>query len=189
MAELVQFNRILVRDGVLGGSNGALYGQWNPNSPMYSPEISQRYPGDHKMRAVTKVARTQKSGRVGKFTEKDFAIAKKKRRICEDITTLCFHAEKSGFVKKPLKCVWCGLDTYFVCKVCLDSNKNPIPLHLNTLRGNGIGKQCFFKWHDENHFGLGKNDRSKALKLPKHQWKEPAQREIRENTDKISNLN
>ena len=25
VAELVQFNRILVRDGVLGGSNGALY--------------------------------------------------------------------------------------------------------------------------------------------------------------------
>ena len=41
VTELVQFNRILVRDGVLGGSNGALYERWNPNSPMYSPEISQ----------------------------------------------------------------------------------------------------------------------------------------------------
>ena len=57
------------------------------------------------------------------------------------------------------------------------------------MLGNGIGKQIVFKWHDANHFGLGKYDRSKALKLPKHQWKEPTQREIRENTDEISNLN
>ena len=40
-----------------------------------------------------------------------------------------------------------------------------------------------------NHFGLGENDQIKDLKLPKHQWKEPTQREIRENTDKMSNLN
>ena len=30
-----------MRDGVLGEINGALYKRWNPNSPMYSPEISQ----------------------------------------------------------------------------------------------------------------------------------------------------
>ena len=41
MTELVRFNRILVRDGIIGGSNGDFYGQWNPNLPMYSPEISQ----------------------------------------------------------------------------------------------------------------------------------------------------
>ena len=34
---LVQFSRILVRDGVLGEINCALYKQWNHNSPMYSP--------------------------------------------------------------------------------------------------------------------------------------------------------
>ena len=62
------------------------------------------------MRAVTKAVRTHQSGRVGAFTEKDLAVAKKKQRICKDITTLCFQAEKSGFLKKTLKCVWCGLD-------------------------------------------------------------------------------
>ena len=41
MTDLVQFNGILLRDGVLGGSNGALYEKWNTNSPIYSPEISQ----------------------------------------------------------------------------------------------------------------------------------------------------
>ena len=37
VTELVLFNIILVRDGVLGGNNGALYERWNPNFPMYIP--------------------------------------------------------------------------------------------------------------------------------------------------------
>ena len=81
------------------------------------------------MRAVTKLVKAQQSGTLGAVTEKDFAVANKKRIICKHITTLCVHAEKSVFVKKPLKCVWCGLDTYFVCRVCLDHNKKPIPFH------------------------------------------------------------
>jgi hypothetical protein len=44
-----------------------------------------------------------------------------------------------------------------------------VALHLNaSSKGKGAGKQCFFKWHDENHFGLGKNDRSKILRLDKN---------------------
>ena len=41
VTELVLFNGILVRDGILGGSNGTFYKRWNNNSPMYSPEIAQ----------------------------------------------------------------------------------------------------------------------------------------------------
>ena len=37
---------------------------------------------------------TQQPGRVGAVTEKDFAFSEKKRQICKNITTLCFHAEK-----------------------------------------------------------------------------------------------
>ena len=37
VTELVRFNGILVRDGILGESNGALYELWNTNLPMYSP--------------------------------------------------------------------------------------------------------------------------------------------------------
>ena len=91
--------------------------------------------------------------------------------------------------KKPLKFGWCDIYTHFVCIVCPDSNKKSIPLQLNTMQGNGIGKQLFFKYNDSNHFSIGKNDKYKALKLPKHQWKEPTQREIRENTDKLGTLN
>ena len=35
--ELVRFNGILVRDGILDANNGDLYELWNTNSPMYSP--------------------------------------------------------------------------------------------------------------------------------------------------------
>ena len=37
--DLVQFNRIMVRNGILDGSKGDLYEQWNPRSPMYIPEF------------------------------------------------------------------------------------------------------------------------------------------------------
>ena len=43
--------------------------------------VQKRYPGDYNMRVVTKVVRTQQSGRVEEVTEKDFAVSKKKRRI------------------------------------------------------------------------------------------------------------
>ena len=39
--DLVQFNGIMVRNGVLDGSKGDLYKQWNTRSPMYIPEFSQ----------------------------------------------------------------------------------------------------------------------------------------------------
>ena len=50
----------------------------------------------------------------GSIYGENFSVAKKKRKICKDITILCFHSERSGFVKKPLKFVWCGIDTYFI---------------------------------------------------------------------------
>ena len=100
------------------------------SNQMLSPNPVQRhYPGDHKMRAVTKVVRIQKSVSAGEVTEKYFSIAKNKQQICKAITILCVHAEISDFVKKSLKCVWCSLDTSFVCRVFLDSNKKPISLH------------------------------------------------------------
>ena len=39
--------------------------------------VQKRYPGDHKMMTVTKVVRTQQSGRVVEVTEKYLSIAKK----------------------------------------------------------------------------------------------------------------
>jgi hypothetical protein len=61
-------------------------------------------------------------------------------------------------------------------------------LHLNSKRGNSAGKQCFFKYHDPNHFGLGNNDRSQILELPKSEWKEPSKQDIEANKVKISNF-
>ena len=98
--------------------------------------------------------KTQQSGTVVEGTEKEFAIAKKKRKICKDINTLCIHSEKPGFVQKPLKYVWCGLDTYFVCRVCIDSNQKQIDLNLKIMQVNSVGKQLFSKWYGANHFSL-----------------------------------
>ena len=71
---------------------------------MLSNNIVQKgYPGDNKMRSVTKVVRTQYSVNVGEVTEKEFNVATKKRRICKDITTFYLHAENSGFVKETLE--------------------------------------------------------------------------------------
>ena len=41
VTEIFLFNGILVRDVIIDGRNCALYEQWNPNSPIYSPEFSQ----------------------------------------------------------------------------------------------------------------------------------------------------
>ena len=81
------------------------------------------------MRGVGKVVKTQQSVTVGAVTKNKFTIANKKQRICKNTTTLCVHAEISVFVKKHLKCVWCGIDTYFVCRFFPDSKKKPIPFH------------------------------------------------------------
>ena len=40
-AELVHFDGILIRDGVLGGSNGAIYRRFQKNSCCYSREIDR----------------------------------------------------------------------------------------------------------------------------------------------------
>ena len=43
--------------------------------------VHKLYPGDQNMRAWTKVVKTQKSGTVGRVTEKVFAVAKKNWHI------------------------------------------------------------------------------------------------------------
>ena len=76
----------------------------------YNP-VQNIYPGDNNIGAVKKVVNRKQSVMVGGVMEKDFSVSKKKRRICKDITALCFHVERSGSLQKPLKCVWCGLVT------------------------------------------------------------------------------
>ena len=93
------------------------------------------------MRVVTKVVKRQKSRTAIAVTEKDFSVSNNNLRICKEITTLCVHTEKSGSVQKPLKCVWCGIDTYFICRVCLDSNKKPIIFYLNPMQEKSEGKK------------------------------------------------
>lgn len=153
---------------------------------LYTP-TNQKYPGDAEMRSVTQMTRIKRKEKVGECTERDFKHAQKMKRLCEDINDLCYHAIRSQPIIKARACAWCGDPCYTICK---DKNKKlPIPLHLNAKRGNtSAGKQCFFKYHDPNHFRLGNNDRLQILKLPKSEWKEPSKEDIAANKIKICQL-
>jgi hypothetical protein len=141
---------------------------------------------------VTQITRVKHKEKVGEYSECDFKHAQKVKRLCEDITDLCSHARRSQTLttSKLRACAWCGEPCYTICAICKDNKKDklPIHLHLNSKRGDSAGKQCFFKFHDPNHFGLGNNDRSQILKLPKSEWKEPSKQDIEANKVKIYNF-
>jgi hypothetical protein len=183
---------------------GGLVQEWKVENPVtfhrfrdilsnqmlqYTP-LKQKYPGDAQMRSVTQMTRVKRKEKVGEYSEHDFKHARKMKRLCEDITDLCSHAMRSQTLTKARACAWCGEPCYTICTICKDNKKDklPIPLHLNSKRGNSAGKQCFFKYHDPYHFGLGNNDRSQILKLPKSEWKEPSKQDIEANKVKISNF-
>ena len=133
------------------------------------------------MRTNTVVPRRIRQKKKGEISTEDFNLAKR-TRLCGDLSKLCHHVRSLETVKKPLVCCWCGLHTYTRCMKCKDDKGRPgIPLHLNPNKGHATGKQCFFKYHDEVQFGLGKNDLSKILNLPKKDWTEPTPREVRDN--------
>jgi hypothetical protein len=103
------------------------------------------------MRANTSKPRVQCAGERGDYMKMDWKVTKRNKRLCTGITELCMHAEKSQSIAKPRKCAWCGLDCNTICITCKDDiTKTGVALHLNASKGKGAGKQCFFKWHDEN---------------------------------------
>ena len=50
------------------------------------------------------------------------------------------------------------------------------------------GTQCFYHYHNDNCFGLGKNDCSLLLKGKKGDWEPPSTDDIAENAQHVSNL-
>jgi hypothetical protein len=45
-------------------------------------------------------------------------------------------------------------------------------------KGQAIGEMCFYHYHNDNMFGLGKNDKSSLLHGVKGDWKKPTATEI-----------
>lgn len=133
------------------------------------------------MRANTVVPRRVCQKKKGEISKEDFNRAKR-TRLCGDLSKLCNHVRSLETVIKPLVCAWCGLPAYANCMTCEDDkDQQGIPLHLNPTKERAAGTQCFFKYHDEVQFGLGKNDQSRILNLPKKEWIEPTARQVRDN--------
>lgn len=155
----------------------------------YSPR-KLVYPGDDRMRAVTSIPKERRGGkRSGKVTLMQVKRAKRwsTSRLCGDLDKLSKHADSIISVSKSRVCAWCGEPSYTLCGKCKDENGKQIPLHYNP-KGARKGAQCFYHYHNDTCFGLGKNDCSLLLKGKKGDWEPPSTDDIAENAQHVSNL-
>ena len=142
------------------------------------------------MRCVTSLARS-KRGQKRKHAVVDVNMYKKNKRyrtsrLCGDLNKLCHHVDSVEKITKPLVCAWCGHPTYTCCTICKDEKtKKKIPLHYNARNGVGKGMKCFYHYHNDSMFGLGKNDSSKLLGLKKGDWEPPNNEEVSWNTQHV----
>ena len=166
----------------------------------YHPR-KQNYPGDEKMRVVTsmtKVARglvsmkRKEGGPVASLAQVKKAKRYGTSRLCGDLGKLCTHVKSIQSIssdKNPLTCAWCGLPTYTICTKCKDDKGKPIPLHYNVKRGkNTKGSLCFYHYHDDRCFGLGRRDATKILGNKLSDWSPPEKDDIVENASHIKEL-
>ena len=125
----------------------------------YSP-LKLAYPGDEHMRAVTSVARANRGEKrkAHKVTLAQFKKAKRytTSRLCGNLEKLCDHVSHKVVTKKSHIYAWCGKPTYVLCSKCKDDKGKSIPLHYNAKAGEGKGLMCFYLYHDNRFFGLGK---------------------------------
>jgi hypothetical protein len=148
------------------------------------------YPGDDRMRAVTSIPRERRGGkRTGKVSIAQVKKAKRwsTSRLCGDIDKLCKHIDAIHKVTKSRVCAWCGEPAYTLCGKCKDENGKHIPLHLNP-KGARKGALCFYHYHNDTCFGLGKNDTSLLLKGKKGDWQPPTADDIAENAQHVKDL-
>jgi len=60
-----------------------------------------------------------------------------------------------------------------MCGVFKDTSGKTIPLHYNSKKDTMKSKLCFYHYHDDMKFGLGRNDSTQVLNGIKSQWIEP----------------
>ena len=159
---------------------------------QYNP-VKLRYLGDARMRCVTSLRRENRGER-RKYALVDMNMFKKNKRfrtsrLSGDLNKLCHHINSIEKLTKPLVCAWCGEKTYTCCTICKDEkSKKKIPLHYNARSGVGQGRQCFYHYHNDSMFGLGKNDCSKLLGHKKGDWTHPNAAEVGINSIHIAEL-
>ena len=156
----------------------------------YSPK-KLHYPGDDRMRAVTSIPRVQRGEkRSAKVTAAQVKKAKRwtTSRLCGNLNKLCKHVDALQKSKKARVCAWCGEPLYTLCGKCKDANGKPVPLHYNSKGGKGKGMICFYHYHNDSCFGLGKSDSMHLLRSKKGDWEPPSADNIAENAMHVSNL-
>ena len=109
-------------------------------------------------------------------------------RLCGPLDKLCTHISHIQASKRPLVCAWCGLNTYSVCGKCKDDKGKPIALHYNPKGVKTKGFLCFYNYHNDSCFGLGKNDSNRILGLKRSDWSLPDKHDIKDNASHISSL-
>ena len=196
-------------DMYLECTEGKLDAEWKIEKPLtyfefrrilstqmlkYSPQ-KQLYPGDQFMRSVTSLtqsARKRKAGGDGMTTATQVRHEKRsgRSRLCGNIDKLCRHVECAERTpgKKARICAWCGTDTYTMCGICKDPKGKSIPLHLMPQKGKAAGQMCFYHYHNDHMFGLGKNDMSAVLNGVKSEWEAPTPTDVRQNREHIKSL-
>jgi hypothetical protein len=161
----------------------------------YHPK-NQLYPGDEKMRVVTsmprkgraKCSKRKEEGPIVSLAQLKKAKRYGTSRLCGPLDKLCNHISHIQGSKRPLVCAWCGLNTYSVCGKCKDDKGKPIPLHYNPKGEKTKGSLCFYHYHNDSCFGLGKNDRNRILGLKRSDWSLPDKDDIKDNASHISSL-
>lgn len=164
----------------------------------YSP-TNLKYPGDERMRVVTEMPKAKRAGagsrsrkRLGSVTLAQLKAAKRynSTRLCGDLDKLCLHVGSKQKIKTGRICAWCGkAGAYTVCGKCVDDNKKPVALHYNSKKGeHGQGSMCFYHYHNDFRFGLGKNDSRTLLNQTKGAWEEPTPEEVDDNRSHVASL-
>ena len=159
----------------------------------YSP-TRIKYSGDSFMRAVTSTPKNKRGTKrsVSGVSAAQYGKARKwtTSRLCGDLGKITHHVRSIVPVptKKPRVCAWCGLPCYFMCGMCKDETGKHIPLHYNQKKGDAKGNQCFYHYHNDMMFGLGKNDHTRLRNGTKSEWKPATSAEIRKNAEHIRSL-
>ena len=166
----------------------------------YAPN-NEHLPGDEYMRSVTSVPRLNRNNKndnqkrkagekKGMITHTQFRKAKRSRstRLCGDLGKLCKHVSSVTKLTKPKICAWCGQNAYTQCNLCLDDKRKPVVLHYNAKKGCGKNELCFFHYHNDCMFGLGRNDSTKLLDGVKGDWNPPDTASIRSNSEHVKTI-
>jgi hypothetical protein len=165
----------------------------------YNPQAC-KYPGDEKMRAVTRMSKSQRMSQAPKrprgrptliqqaagrlVTPVQFKDAKRCRvnsRLCGDLDKITKHTDAMiSNMHHPKNCAWCGLPAYSKCTIC---EKH---LHFYPKKGKAKGHgACFMHYHNDVSFGLGYDDTAELFGKPKTAWIEPTPEMLKENRKHI----